>query len=253
MRRFFPALAFLLIGCGAHPVEQTITQTYAVEPTASVSIANIDGSIFLYGGERPEVIVQANKKAYSRERLDKIDIVMSAEPNSVEIKTKFPPRPKWSLSDRSGKVDYVIVVPQTANIPQLELETGEVFVRDLHGGPVRARLGNGLFYVQNCFCDLDLAVRRGSLSVFFNWWEPRKFSVNAVMESAKTLFTFTGDAAFHLVADAITGSVHNDFAEQEERTRGGVHKIDKMIGENPNAEIRIQAREGNIRIAEENP
>ena len=102
--------------------------------------------------------MQATKRAYSQSRLDKIDIAVSAQPGSFSIETKFPPRPRWSFSDRSGKrLSYVVMIPQTATIARLELATGELFVEDMRGGPVRAQLGNGVLDVRNCFFVISIS------------------------------------------------------------------------------------------------
>src|SRR5256714_8103573 len=252
-KKILPMLACLLIGCGSEVLEETTEQTYKIDPTASISISNVDGSVLVYGWDRAEMTVEATKRAYSKSQLNKIDIVISVQPGSASIETKFPPRPKWSFSDRSGTVDYIVLIPQTANIARLELDTGELLIRDMRGGPSRAELGNGVLYVHNCFCDLDLKIHRGALGAFFDWWEPKKFSLNAEIQNAKSLFMLPGEASFHLMAETDTGNIDNDFAEQEERVPGGVSKIDKIIGEAPNAEIKIHAVDGNIEISEQNP
>ncbi len=251
--RILLALIGLLVGCRAHELEQTTEQTYKIEPTASISISNGDGSIFVYGSDRAEIIVEATRRAYSQSRLDKIDIAITVQPNSAKVETRFRPRPRWSFSDRSGTVDYIIVIPQTATIRRLEMDTGEMFIKDMRGGPVRGKLKNGLLNIHNCFCDLDLAIGIGALSADFDWWEPRKFSVDARIESAKSRFVFPGEASFHLIAEAENGNIDNDFTEQEERTGDGTSKIDKVIGETPNAEIKIHVADGNIEISEQNP
>ena len=53
-------------------LEQTFDRTYSVEPTTRVHIVNGDGSIRLYGAATTELRVEAIKRAYGQERLDKI-------------------------------------------------------------------------------------------------------------------------------------------------------------------------------------
>src|SRR5882757_9315300 len=93
------------------PLEEIVEQKYDVEANATLSVANTDGSIRIYGTETPQISIQAIKKAYAPERLEKIVVEMKATRNGVAITTSFPPR-KNALSDRSGTVDYIIVVPQ---------------------------------------------------------------------------------------------------------------------------------------------
>src|SRR2546430_15015050 len=86
----------LLLGC--HPaVDQTLEEmfdhTYPVEPTATLSVTNRDGSIRVYaaGTEVHEVRVEAIKKAYSTDRLKAISVQVSASRDSVSIETVYPP------------------------------------------------------------------------------------------------------------------------------------------------------------------
>src|SRR5438093_9243237 len=107
--------------------------------------------------------VHAIKRAYRRSRLTQIAIDVSRKPGSVSITTKSPPRPKWGLFDRSGTVDYTIVIPAAANISELTLDAGEIVLDGMRGPTTRARLGEGRMFARNCFTNLDLAMRRGNV------------------------------------------------------------------------------------------
>src|SRR5205814_6536024 len=115
--------------------------------------------VFVYGSNTNEMRVQAVKRAYTRERLKQIAVVVSVHPGSVSINTKFPPKPKWALSDRSGTVDYTIVIPATANLARLELEDGEVLVDGMRSRRMRARLRSGRMLAHNCFGNVALTLR----------------------------------------------------------------------------------------------
>lgn len=254
--RFLLALACLLVGCGSPDdpaIEQIFKQTYKVEPTVNISISNGDGSISIYGGATDEVSVEAIKRAYSQDRLNRIAINVSTQPGSIVIETKFPPKPTWGLSDRSGAVDYFLIVPHRAKISRLEMANGEILIEEMRGAPVQARLGNGRLLARNCFCDLYLAVGTGFLSMIYDWWEGTKFSVDANVAAGNASVSLPDEASFHLMADAPGGKIGNDFADQQERNGGEVSRIDKVIGAAANADIKIHATDGNIQIQERNP
>src|SRR5437899_7034871 len=142
--------------------------------------------------------VHAVKKAYSRARLAQIAVSVDLKPGSVAIGTKFPPRPKWGFFDRSGTVDYTIVVPATASISGLDLDAGEILVDGMRGQTTRARLGEGRVFTRNCFTNLDLAVRRGNLILSYDWWEENNFSAEATIARGNGWAYVPGDAASHL-------------------------------------------------------
>jgi hypothetical protein len=234
-------------------VEETFKQTYPVQPDVHITLKNTDGSFYVYGSGKSEVQVEAIKKAYGRERLGKIQVNVTNTPGIFSIDTVYPPKPKLGLGDRSGTVDYVIIVPQTCTISRLDVNTGEVIIDGLRGGGVSASLVNGRMFNHNCFGQQQLFVANGALDVSFEWWETRKFSVEARILNGNLRATIPSDGQFHLVAKTIDGNISNDFSEQEDRHRGFTRSVDSIVGENAQTEITLQATNGNIKIAQYNP
>ncbi len=244
--------------CGLHQasaqavLEETIEHTYAVEPTAKLNIRNTDGSIRVYGADIKEMKLQAIKRAYNAERLSQISVDVSTKPGEISIETQYPSKPKWGVSDRSGTVDYVIIMPWTCDISQLELANGEVLVEGMRGRVVRANLGNGRLFGHNCFTDLHVAVANGGLDVGYDWWEPQKISIDADIVNGNARAFFPGDAAFHLQAESLHGHVASDFMEKEQRQKTGARKIDMLVGGASESEVKFHAVNGSIKIGETN-
>ena len=204
----------LLNGCDRanHRVlEEVVEKVYTVEPNANVSIQNRDGAILVYGSEVNEVRVRSLKKAYSQERLNQIAVDVSTKPGGVSIVTKFPPQPKWAFSDRSGTVDYTIVLPATASISALDLHAGEILLDSMRGPELRARLNDGRIFARNCFTNLDLTMNRGTLTLAYDWWEQAKFSAQVKVGQGNAWIFLPTEAAFRLVAYARHGKIANDF------------------------------------------
>jgi hypothetical protein len=246
-----PFVGWVLLAANAgavEPLEEIVDQKFDVDPNVTVSVQNIDGAIRVYAAEEPVVLVQAVKKAYNAERLKGILVDTKATPKSVAITTSFPPR-KNALSDRSGTVDYIIVVPQTAKLAQLELTNGEVLVEGLrNGGSAKAHLVNGWMIGHNCFGNLDLTVETGRLDVAFDWWESHDFTVKALSVRGQLHAIFPNDASLNLSAMAKEGRVANGFGNKTTAPSDVVHSVAEVIGPDARAAISLEARNGNIRI-----
>ena len=247
----------LLTGCTAdnRVLEEVVEKIYTVEPNATISIHNRDGAVLVYGGEPNELRVQSIKKAYSRERLNQIAIDVSIKSGAVSVSTKFPTQPKWGLSDRSGTVDYTLVVPETASISALELNAGEVLLDSMRGPEVRARLDDGRIFTRNCFTNLDFAMKRGTLTLTYDWWEPKKFSMQVHVGQGNAWVFLPTDAAFRLVAEAAQGKIANDFNNLPVPANSSARnmKIDQLVNGGGSAMIQVQVEKGDIKIAEANP
>jgi DUF4097 and DUF4098 domain-containing protein YvlB len=252
---WIPFLCLLLAGCDGsnEPLEEKFERTYPIDPDGTISLANIDGSVEVYGSNKPEIHLEATKKAYTTARLHGISVNVSTQQNSISIETALPPAKKWSLSDRSGTVDYIIVIPQTARIARLELKNGEILVSGIQAGGIHVNLENGRLFVRNCFCGVQVSQATGALILIYDWWDPRQFSADAQIADGNLFAILPGNASFHLIAEAANGRIDNDFAEQEERTGETVTKVDSAVGGSPQATIKLRALAGNVKIIEANP
>ena len=247
----------LLNGCGTNDtvLEEIFEQVYTIEPNTNVSIQNRDGAVLIYGSDGNELQVRAVKKAYSRERLNQIAIDVSTKPGVVSVSTKFPPQPKWALSDRSGTADYTIVLPASVAICALDLNAGEVLLDSMPGREARVRLGDGRIFARNCFTNLDLSINRGTLTLSYDWWEEEKFFAQATMIQGNAWVWLPSDAAFHLFVNAGHGKIANDFSNLPISANSSIRgmKIDQVINGGGSAAIKIRVENGNIRIGEANP
>jgi hypothetical protein len=258
LRQIAVVLLLSLAGCGSEsdPVlEETFERVYTVQPNTDISIQNRDGAVLVYGANTNELQVHATKKAYSRMRLKEIAIDVSVQSTTVSIDTKFPPKPRWGLFDRSGTVDYTIVVPATASISQLRLVAGEVLVDGMRGPDVHAWLGDGRILAHNCFTRIDLDLRRGNLTLSYDWWEYGTFSGHANIAQGSAWAFLPSESAFHLVAETAHGKIGNDFDNLAvERTASvGAAKIDMLVNGGGQAAIKMRAGDGDIKIVEANP
>jgi len=246
----------LLSGCGDNRVlEEVVEQVYPIDPSANISIHNYDGAILVYGSGVNEVRVRSLKKAYSNERLNQIAIDVSSKPGAVSVTTKVPPQPKWAFSDHSGTVDCTIVVPATASISALDLNAGEVLLDGMHGREVHARLGDGRIFARNCFTNLDVTMKRGMLTLAFDWWEQETFSAQVNVGQGNAWVFLPSEAGFHLLARAAHGKIANDFNDVPLTANSSARemKIDQIINGGGSATIEIRVDKGEIKIAEANP
>jgi len=252
------ALLILLNGCNNADnavFEEISEKVYPVEANANISITNQDGAILVYGSDANEIRVRSLKRAYSHERLNKIEIDVSAQPGTVLVTARVPRRPKWSLRDYSGTVDLTIVVPATATISALDLNAGEVLLDGMHGPELHASLGDGRIFARNCFTNLDLTMSRGTLTLTYDWWVREKLSAQANVGQGNAWVFLPSDAGFHLLARAARGKIANDFNDVPliADSSSGEMKIDEIINGGGPATINVRVEQGDIKIAEANP
>lgn len=247
---FFVFLVLLAGHAAGAILEDTTEQVYDLGPTASLSIRNTDGRIYIYGSDTPQLRVKAVRRAFTKERLEGIKVDVAITGDSAAIETIYPPSPLGSLlADRSGTVDYTILLPQTCSLSKVELENGEVIIEGILGASIDARLANGLMYLHNCFSAARVSLGQGGLDVLYGWWDARVFSVSAEVGNGDLRVGLPADAALHLDAATASGNITNRFAEDQ--NNGDARSLQTRIGGDGSAEFRLRTTNGNIKIEKE--
>ncbi len=229
------------------PLEETFEKTYPLAPNATVSVRNTDGTIYLYGSLHDELKISARKKAYSKARLDGISIDVSINGNTAMVETVYPPTSRGlSFKDRSGTVDYIIVLPQSCTVSQVELANGEIILSGLRGRAANARLTNGILMALDCFTALHLDAEQGRIDVYYNWWEEGAVSLFANLKNGELRVALPPEPTVRIDAESVSGHITNQFGQ--EHGQKSEHSLQTTIGADDGAEFQLRTEGGNIHI-----
>ena len=251
--RYLILLAALIVWTGCNggtnkALQEVVEETHPLVPSGNLYIKNVDGIVRLYGSNNPEVHIAATKKAYSAERLRAIRIEVSSTPDSLAIDTVLPPRKKWSLRDRSGAVDYTIVMPQFLKKVEVELANGEISMDDFRGGSARASLVNGRISASNCFANLDYEAKNGAIDFYYKWWEARTYFAQAAIPNGSIGVFLPENASFHVEAETQGGVIISNLIDEDEKPRDHRKKLAGTFGSERGPTFKFNAGNGNIRI-----
>jgi len=235
---------------GNEVLEDIVEKTVPLAPAGTFALHGTDGTIQIYGTDSSEIKIVAIKKAFSPTRLKAMEIQIETKNGLVNVNTVAPAKPRWGLSDRSGTIDYIVNVPQTARIAAVNLPNGELVIDGMRGDPISASLGSGRLTTHNCFCDQKVSVESGGVDVVFDWLEDKPLTIDAAINDGNVHALIPVDASFEVHALAKHGRVASDFSEIENRKRGGVSEINETIGQAPLSKLTMRAVNGNIRISE---
>lgn len=242
----FAAALVVSAATAVETLEERFDETYTLDAEGSIRIKNIDGSIRIYAADVNEVYVHALKRAYTAERLNAIEVVANATPKSLSIETRFPPR-SGLFADKSGTVDYTLIVPMRAEIAACELSAGEILIEGLQEGTARAHLANGWLAVHNCFIETDASIVNGKLDLAYDWWpEGTTFTANGTSVNGTVCAFIPPDGSLAISAASQNGKVANSFEETD--AKPAASSIETTIGSDRGATMRLRSTNGNVRI-----
>lgn len=196
-------------------VSEEFHQTYPLSAGGRVSLENINGSVHISTWDRNEVKVDAVKWAYTRERLAEAKIEVSANANSIYIKTEYPDFDQTFTDDRNRRlnnpatVEYTLTIPRGARIDSIELINGGIDISGV-AGDVKASSINGRVQARGLTGEAKLSTINGRLEAMFDHLDASKpISLSSV--NGSVALTIPSDSNAELKADTVHGGISNDF------------------------------------------
>ncbi|MFL6568732.1 MAG: DUF4097 family beta strand repeat-containing protein [Chthoniobacterales bacterium] len=250
LRRAFAALLLIVSSTafGKQPLEDIQRADYPVPPNVAITLRLGDGTVHIYGSGDNVIELTAIKKAYTKERLDAIKVNVTVNGQNAAIETTLPPKAQGlGLEDRSGTVDYVLLVPQNCSLKSIEVENGEIILEGIRGDGVNVGLTNGRMLAKNCFAPTNLTLGRGGVDLAYGWWEDgRSFAVNAQSKNGDIHVALPKTAGARFDATTGDGWIRNDFAKDE--GNDDARSLQWTMGEDPTVSFTLRTQSGNLRI-----
>ncbi|HEY5037104.1 MAG TPA: hypothetical protein VII74_08255 [Chthoniobacterales bacterium] len=191
------------------PLQSQTEQWFNLPLDGSITIANTDGSIHIFGWYEPRVRLSILRRAYTAPRLRQIRVQTNAQPRSLEIRTLIP-RASGLFADRSGTVDYTLNVPEPAHL-KLTLANGEVTLQGLRGAHADISLTNGRITALDCFANVKAHSIHGVMEVFYQWWENLPAAFDYQVQQGRIGVILPPAAQFRVDAATANGRIGNGF------------------------------------------
>jgi hypothetical protein len=138
-------------------VQEGTLQRFEVGEAPSLQVDNFAGSLTIRAGESGEIQVTANKKASSRQDLDRIQIDIDRSDGGLVIKTRKP------ATFSNASVAFEITAPPGTRL-DLDTGAGSIDVRGLMNG-VKASTGAGSVTLVDVQGEIEADSGAGSLDV----------------------------------------------------------------------------------------
>ncbi len=231
-------------------VSEEFHQTYPLNATGRVSVANINGSVRIAVWDQNEVKVDAVKRASSREALAEMKIEVNNTADSVRIKTEYPDS-NWSRGDketrrhRSASVDYTLTVPRRARLDSVELVNGSLDIEGVEGD-VEAACVNGSVKARGLSGGVKLSTVNGGVEATIMRLDDAKPTALSSVNGSITL-TIPGNANAQVKASTIHGRITNDFGLKVNDGEFVGHDLNGQIGTG-GTRIRLSNVNGSISI-----
>jgi DUF4097 and DUF4098 domain-containing protein YvlB len=220
------AFSLLLLTSVSAAVTEHFKQNYPLNPNGSIHIENVNGDIEIVAWDKPEVALEAEKRAPDDERLKLITLEIDARADQLSIKTKYA-KSGWFGSNYSNtSVRYKLMVPAGVRLNKIDTVNADISVVGVRG-PVDLDTVNGRITATGLAHDTRLDSVNGSLSASFDSVADAT-SIKLDSVNGRATLTLPAGASARIHADTVNGSIKIDQAIK--LSKSGKREIKGEIG-----------------------
>jgi hypothetical protein len=210
----------LLVTAATAKVTEKFSQTYPLSAQGSVSLANMNGDVEFVAWDRNEVSVEAEKSAKDEEQLKRIEILVEAGKDKIEIRTKHhkdPDRSWWNRNDSYGSVRYTVRVPSSLASLKVDVMNSNVTAEKIRGN-VKIATMNGRIRASGLTGNANFDTMNGRIYASFDKvGAGQKLSFDSMNGSCEV--QLPADASARIVAGTMNGRVDCELPITVEKSR----------------------------------
>jgi DUF4097 and DUF4098 domain-containing protein YvlB len=228
---------------------EELNWSFELKEGGRISLENVNGEVEVTGASGNVVQITARKKAGSEEYLNNIEIIIEDSADLIRIETKHPNSGikgmfNWG-NDNNGSVHYILRVPESANLDEVESVNGNVNISGV-SGVVKAGTVNGDVTATGLSSDVRLETVNGAVEATFVRFEgQQKATLDSV--NGRLVVYLPADADASVKAETINGGIDgSDFGLKVDKGFVG-RDLDGDIG-GGSARLSLDTVNGSIKI-----
>jgi hypothetical protein len=243
---FFALFALALSARGDDPLQKASEEFFPLALNGTVTVDHTDGPIRVYGWNEPRVRLVAVRNAYTRSRLEQIRVATKSELPTLAIRSVIPAI-SGLFADRSGTIDYTIVVPQSTRM-KLKLANGEITLQGLRGANVDLELVNGRVFILDSYAQVRAQVRQGRMQAVFGWWENLPAAYDLFLEHGTIAVRLPQAARFGVAARTFDGRISQQFGLPAPAQTGAGQVLEAATAPDSPVLFHLRTGDGNISL-----
>ena len=158
-------LTALLVGCditlGVPQFSVKEVKQFSVSGTPQVELATFDGSIEVRGWDKPDVLVEVEKRGADQASVDRIQVKATQSGNTITVEIPKPATGTHLVFGQTPSARLVVSVPTQCTL-RAESGDGSVTIKRV-SGRINIRTGDGRVHVSEAKGDLTVHTGDGSI------------------------------------------------------------------------------------------
>ena len=212
--------AALFVTAASAKVTEKFSQSHPLSAQGTVSLANTNGDVEIIAWDRNEVSIEAEKSAKDEDQLKRIEIIVEAAKDRIEIRTKHhkdQDRSWWNRNDSIGSVRYTVRVPASLASLKVDVMNSNVTSENVRGN-VKIVTMNGRINATGLTGDANFDTMNGRIYASFDRvGAGQKLSFDTMNGSCEV--QLPANASARIVAGTMNGRVDCELPITVEKSR----------------------------------
>lgn len=188
-------------------IEVEKVESFDVGDKAKLSLVNVNGDVTLRQGGDNEIRVEAKITAENQSTMDRIDVQMSQDADTVLVKTKY--KKSFGYNSGSSEVAYTVWLPEGSEVTDTNLVNGNLII-SVPISNLSAKLVNGNVSTQSLSKNVKLSTVNGDMELSMSdTSDSDSIKLSTVNGRISLAVPTNADIAFS--AETTHGNISNDF------------------------------------------
>ena len=212
--RLLPFILLAVLGAtAAHADRYRHTEpfrfTSAFNPDARVSVSNVNGQVTVTTWDRPEILIEGEKRAKSADDLERIELIYQLDADRADVEVKLPKKRGWFFgSTIDGNVSIHVTVPATVDLRNIRTVNGSIEIEGV-AGAAHASSVNGRIRAHHLGGDADFHSVNGPIDADFDH-VPSAARLSFDTVNGRIRVNLPADTGAEVSASVVNGSINTD-------------------------------------------
>ncbi|WP_394172571.1 DUF4097 family beta strand repeat-containing protein [Thalassotalea litorea] len=239
------ALASLITFQAQADVDKTVEKSFDLSGKGELLVDNVNGNVEINAWDQNQVAVTAIITADDEDDLQNVEVKMHQSGDRISIETDYKERGGWGNSNGSGSVKYVIKVPETMDLKEIDLVNGALTVEGVRG-ELHADMVNGSIEASGLASNVDVEAVNGGIELTFAD-DAKNLDIEVETVNGGIRLYLPADFGARIEASTGNGSIRTDFGLTGEKGKYYGTDLSGKFGD-ASSDVELESVNGSIKV-----
>ncbi|TLU66781.1 DUF4097 domain-containing protein [Thalassotalea litorea] len=239
------ALASLITFQAQADVDKTVEKTFDLSGQGELLVDNVNGNVEISAWDQNKIAVKAIITADDEDDLQNVEVKMHQSGDRVSVETDYKERGGWGNSNGSGSVEYIIQVPASIDLKEIDLVNGALTIEGVRG-ELNADMVNGSIEATGLASNVEVDAVNGGIELTFAD-DAKDLDIEVETVNGGIRLFFPENFGAKVEASTGNGSIRTDFGLTGDKGKYYGTDLSGKFGD-ASSDLELESVNGSIKV-----